>query len=288
MTVRNAIILAAGTSSRFVPLNFERPKGLLDVKGEILIERQIKQLKEAGVDDVTIVVGYKAEMFSYLRSKYGVTIVRNEDYRRCNNTSSVVRVLDKLGDTYLCSSDNYFSRNVFMEAPRESYYSALYAEGPTGEYCLDVDADCRIKGVTVGGRDSWYMVGHAYFSRSFSETFSSILEKEYADPATRQEYWEDVYIRHIGELPMKVNKYGEGDIFEFDTLDELRRFDDSYVSDTRSSLLKSICLQKGWQESELSGFRKVPGAVPVPRFTFLFGSERYMYDASQKEILKKA
>ena len=45
----NAIIMAAGMSSRFAPLSYERPKGLLKVKGEVLIERQIRQLQEAGV-----------------------------------------------------------------------------------------------------------------------------------------------------------------------------------------------------------------------------------------------
>ena len=75
MKERNAIILAAGTSSRFVPLNFEKPKGLLEVKGEVLVERQIRQLIEAGICDITIVVGYKAEMFRYLSDKYGVSIV---------------------------------------------------------------------------------------------------------------------------------------------------------------------------------------------------------------------
>lgn len=39
--VENAVILAAGMSTRFVPFNFEKPKGLLSVKGEVLIERQI-------------------------------------------------------------------------------------------------------------------------------------------------------------------------------------------------------------------------------------------------------
>ena len=63
---RNAIIMAAGTSSRFVPLSFEKPKGLLNVKEEILIERQIKQLKEANIDEIIIVVGYKKELYFYL------------------------------------------------------------------------------------------------------------------------------------------------------------------------------------------------------------------------------
>ena len=46
--VDNAIILAAGLSSRFAPISYEKPKGLLHVRGEILIERQIRQLQESG------------------------------------------------------------------------------------------------------------------------------------------------------------------------------------------------------------------------------------------------
>ena len=50
------------------------------MKGEILIERQIRQLKEAGIDDITVVVGYKAELFAYLAEKFAVEIVLNDDY----------------------------------------------------------------------------------------------------------------------------------------------------------------------------------------------------------------
>ena len=44
--VSNAIILAAGFASRCAPLSYEKPKGLFKVRDEILIERQIMQLKE--------------------------------------------------------------------------------------------------------------------------------------------------------------------------------------------------------------------------------------------------
>lgn len=37
--VTNAVILAAGLSSRFAPISYERPKGTLRVRGEVLIER---------------------------------------------------------------------------------------------------------------------------------------------------------------------------------------------------------------------------------------------------------
>lgn len=64
--VDNAVILAAGTSSRFAPLSYEKPKGLITVRGEVLIERQIRQLKEAGIQEILIVVGYQKEKFEYL------------------------------------------------------------------------------------------------------------------------------------------------------------------------------------------------------------------------------
>ena len=52
----HAVIMAAGTSSRFAPLSYEFPKALITVKGEVLIERQIRQLKEAGINDIYAVL----------------------------------------------------------------------------------------------------------------------------------------------------------------------------------------------------------------------------------------
>ena len=72
--VDNAVILAAGASSRFAPLSYERHKALIEVKGEVLIERQIRQLREAGVKDIYVVTGYKSEQFSYLVEKFGVKL----------------------------------------------------------------------------------------------------------------------------------------------------------------------------------------------------------------------
>lgn len=238
----NAIIMAAGTSSRFAPLSYEKPKGLLKVKGEILIERQIRQLQAAGIADIIVVVGYMAELFEYLKDKYGVKIVLNEDFNRYNNTSSIIRVIDELEDTFICSSDNYFPNNVFTEKPKNSYYSALYADGATGEYCLTVDDDDNITEVKVGGSDAWYMVGHVFFNKEFSEKFREIMKKEYDRGETRHGYWEDVYLRYINELPpMKIHRYQPHDIEEFDSLDELRAFDEEYVNNTGCVIFHNIC-----------------------------------------------
>lgn len=280
---RNAVIMAAGMSSRFVPLSSEKPKGLLKVKGEILIERQIRQLLEAGIRDITVVTGYMADKFAYLADKFGVSLVHNPDYERYNNTSSVIRVLDRLGNTFLCSSDNYFPRNVFADNPGQSYYSSLYAEGPTAEYCLSTDEEDNIKGVSVGGHDSWYMIGHVYLDADFGSKFANILEKEYWHAEARQQYWEDVYISHLKELPpMKIRRYNDGEIAEFDTLDELRLFDKSYITDTRSSVIKAIARRLGVEESELRDFRKreIPGSFSfeAPDGKFLWNPEKQIIE----------
>lgn len=111
--VDNAIIMAAGTSSRFAPISFEKHKALIEVKGEILIERQIRQLREAGIFEIIIVVGYKKEQFEYLRDKYNVTLIENSQYLYRNNNSSIYAVMNYLKNSYICSSDNYFMENPF-------------------------------------------------------------------------------------------------------------------------------------------------------------------------------
>ena len=73
-----SLVMAAGLSSRFAPISYERPKGVLKVRGEVLIERQIRQLLEAGIDDITVVVGYKKEEFFYLEDLFGVKVVVND------------------------------------------------------------------------------------------------------------------------------------------------------------------------------------------------------------------
>lgn len=274
---RNAIIIAAGTASRFVPLSFEKPKGLVEVKGEVLIERQIRQLREAGVTDICIVVGYMEEQFAYLREQYGVEFVLNEDYAKYNNVSSVIRVLDKLDNTFICCSDHYYAHNPFLVQFKDSVYAVLYADGATNEYCLRLNEQDQIEAVKIGGADAWYMAGYAYFNSAFSKQFIKLFTKDYADESMRQLYWEDIYIKHLQELPpMRAVKMDDNELCEFDSLDELRLFDRTYVKDTRSSIIKQISEQLHCSERELHTFRKVAKAEGK-EFKFKYKDTSYYY-----------
>ena len=84
-TPQRAVILAAGFGMRMVPINTEMPKGLLEVNGEALIERIIKQLHEVGIKEIYVVVGFMKEKYEYLIDEYGVELVVNVDYAAKNN-----------------------------------------------------------------------------------------------------------------------------------------------------------------------------------------------------------
>lgn len=135
--VDNAIIMAAGISARFAPLSYEKPKGLFEVRGEVLIERQIRQLKEAGITDITVVVGYMKEAFFYLEDAFGVKIRVNEQYVSRNNNSTLMLVREQLGNTYICSSDDYFTENVFRSYVHEAYYAPNFLVSGNDMYLID-------------------------------------------------------------------------------------------------------------------------------------------------------
>lgn len=286
MKVDNAIIMAAGTASRFAPLSYEKPKALIEVRGEVLIERQIRQLREAGIEKVVVVTGYKAEQFEYLKDKYGVVLINNPYYLTRNNNSSIYAAREYIKNSYICSSDNYFITNPFESDVDESYYAAVYIEGETGEWCISEDGGW-IKDVKVGGRDSWVMLGHVFWSESFSRSFLHILEDEYEWPETADKLWETIYIEHINELPMKIRMYPADFIFEFDTLDELREFDTSYITNTRSEILKKVAGELGVEEKEIrsvKAFKDKDNAAAG--FTFGTGKKyRYYYKTEKMEEL---
>lgn len=69
---KRAIILAAGFGLRMVPINLDSPKALLEIKGEVMVERIIRQLHSVGISEIYIVVGFLKERFEYLIDEFGV------------------------------------------------------------------------------------------------------------------------------------------------------------------------------------------------------------------------
>lgn len=290
--VDSAVILAAGFGSRFVPLTFETPKGLLEVFGERMIERQIAQLHEVGVRDITIVVGYLKEKFEYLIDKWGVKLLYNPEYHNKNTLTTVYRARDcfKGKNTYLLSSDNWIRGNMYHTYECGAWYSSVYMEGKTSEWVLESNKKGLITKVQVGGADSWVMYGPVFFSREFSEQFFPTLETYYHTPGTEQLYWEQVFAdlvndsveehvpgKHSFVVPeMYINKQPENQVYEFENLEELRLFDEKYRHRSNSAAMELVADVLHIPESEITDLRCLKAGMTNKSFLFRAKGRSYI------------
>ncbi len=277
--VDNAIIMAAGFSSRFCPLSFEKPKGLIKVRGEILIERQIKQLKSAGINEIIIVTGYKAKKFEYLKEKFDVILIENKEYLTRNNHSSINAAKKYLKNSYICSSDNYFPENLFEKQADCAYYSALFAPQETLEWGIELDKNDKIIASSPGGFNQWYILGHAFWDEEFSKNFIKILDENYNKKEIYLKLWDEVYLDNIDKLTLKIKKYPPDSIFEFDTLDELREFDKSYLNNSDSIILKNISKILKTEEKNFCKFLPLKNG-----FCFNFENKKYKFDYKNQTL----
>jgi len=228
--VDNAIIMAAGRSSRCLPLSQIIPKGLFSIRGEIMLEREIEQLKDAGVNNIILVVGYLKEKFFYLKDKYNITILENPEYDTRNNIHSLYIAKEYMKNSYICCSDNYFRYNVFRDYVYDSYYACKYSREFIDEFCVTGMRDGYIAGVRRGDADAWYTMGEAYFNRDFSADFVKLLVSEYDDPEVHRMLMDNYHIRHIDVLKLRKKEYDFGDVKEFDTLNEITEFDNTFTN----------------------------------------------------------
>ena len=288
--VDNAVILAAGFGSRCVPLTYDTPKGLLEMHGEPMIERQIRQLIDVGITDITIVVGYKKEHFDYLIDKYGVKLVFNPEYVTKNNLSSIYCVLSELRSTYVLVSDHWIEENIFNKYEPRSWASCTFFDGQTDEWCITVSQSDKIKSIKIGGENAWALLGPSYFSPSFSAVFKQYAEECYHQPGTSDFFWEDILIKHVGSLPIYMNKQ-TGNVFEIENLDELRIFDPSYNESSNNKVLQTISKVFDIHESEIIDIVPIKLGMTNRSFTFSYNNERYIMripgEGTQKLINRK-
>ncbi len=276
--VDGAVITAAGFGSRFVPLTYETPKGLLEVFGERMIERQIRQLHEASITDITIVVGYLKEKFEYLIDKYNVKLLYNPEYA-CKNTLATfyhARELFRGRNMYLLVSDNWLRENMFHQYECGAWYSSVHTDGETSEWCLTFNKKGRIQSVSIGGENSWVMYGPAFLSRSFSDTFIPFLEKDYFRPGTEQHYWEHVIMNHIDKLEIYMNFQPENQVYEFENLEELRHFDPRYQNHSDNQALQIISSVFHTNESEIRNIRCLKSGMTNQSFLFELKGNSYI------------
>ena len=276
--VKNAIILAAGMSSRFIPVSYEIPKGLISVKGDIMIERIIEQLKAAGIQEIVVVIGYKMEKFFYLRNKYDVKLVVNNEFASKNTHSSVYVARDYLSNTYICCSDNYYPKNMFHRYEYRAFYCSVYIPGISYvERAFQFDNNGLIYDTNKPSNNQWVMYGHAYFDINFTNKFKPILEDYFGRPGIEYMYWETIYAENVNELPMWIRQCDNTEILEFDSMEELKQFDRNYIYNNKVKVFENICNVLHCDISDIEDIETIKKGLNNQSFKFICKGDSYIY-----------
>ncbi len=277
--MRNAIILAAGKSSRFAPFTYEKPKGLFRVKGEILIERQIEQLREAGITEIYVVVGYMKEKFFYLEQKCGVRLFVNNEFGRKGNLYSLYVAREHFTNTYICCADHYFVHNPFLmtNEDNKSYRAVSYQTGKFREFGVTCSDAGVITEFFVGGKDSLAMVGHAYMNERFSHLFRTLIESEINDFGVASMFWEEFYAKHMSRLTFYKKEFEEDEILEFDSIEDLRKFDSEFLMNVDSGIITNITQTLHCNPNNVRDIEVINAGLTNVSFAFECDGQKYVY-----------
>ncbi|HLF29863.1 MAG TPA: phosphoenolpyruvate mutase [Xanthomonadales bacterium] len=101
----NAIILAASRGMGLDELTRDRPKVMIPVAGKPVLRRLVDKFKGQGINDITVVAGYRAEAIDV----QGIKLVINTDWASSSELTSLAIAVEELGnDTILLYGDLLF------------------------------------------------------------------------------------------------------------------------------------------------------------------------------------
>lgn len=268
---KNAVILAAGFGMRMVPINMTTPKALLEVNGERLIDRLIRQLHEVGIQDITVVVGFMKDAFEYLIDEYGAKLVYNEDYAAKNNLSSLRLVIDEVSNTYIVPCDLWCDRNPFRRNELYSWYmvSDLVDENS------DVRVNRRMELVRVrdeaGGNG---MVGIAYLTEEQAAVVRERVRAFADDSRYDERFWESALYAE-GRMIVQARIVHAADVVEINTYEQLRELD-SDSNQLKSDALSVIAGTMGCAERDIVDIEVLKKGMTNRSFLFTVRGRKYI------------
>ncbi len=215
-----AIIMCAGMASRMHPISLLIHKALLPVEGLALVEHTIQYLHSHGVQDITLVLGYKSEDFLYLEKKYGVSFRISTKWETHNNYSSMQIALDKLDDCIVLAGDIRIVGDFIpqIDRDRNQYFSQKIADNHQ-EWGFLLSEDARIIGIDKKALAGDRMLDCSYWTGEYTAALAEELGK-----CTKDDYWDDANLRLAKRMPIYVNKFENTLIEEYDSVEDLLHY----------------------------------------------------------------
>ena len=149
-----AVVLAAGKGVRMLPLTEDRPKVLVEVLGKPFLWYVLKNLRDAGITEVCLIVGYKKEkMEEFVESlkqslpELRITMVEQTEQLGTAHATALARHFVG-NETFLSlNGDNLYSVADLKEMAKsdENMIAAIEVENPSRYGVLMCDGEKLVK-----------------------------------------------------------------------------------------------------------------------------------------------
>lgn len=268
---KNAIILAAGFGMRMVPINTETPKGLLEIKGERLIECTIRQLHEVGITEIYIVVGFMKEQYEYLIDEYGVDLIVAPDYTSKNNLHSLKTAADHLSNSYIIPCDIWCEKNPYSRNELYSWYMVSDLVDDDSTVRVNRKQELVVQKEQAGGNA---MIGICYLLEAEAETVRERLEELGRDSRYDGAFWEETLYRK-DRMIVTARVVHAADAVEINTYEQLREID-SDSSQLQTDAIQAICEALGAQQDEVTNITVLKKGMTNRSFLFSCKDKKYI------------
>ena len=207
-----AVILSAGQGKRLLPLTADLPKCILPIMGQTLIEWQIDELAKCGIEQVTVVLGYRADKVQrILRSRYGeqrVQTVYNAAYAVSDNLVSCWAAHDAMNEDFiLLNGDTLFEAAVLNQVLETNDRPVNVVVSQKNEYDADdmkVELDgCRLVKIgkdLIPDQVDGESIGMILFRGQGPMMFREAIQKALRDPSSQTKW----YLSVIDEMARRI------------------------------------------------------------------------------------
>ena len=191
-----AFILCAGLGTRLRPISNQIPKCLVEVKGETLLERHIRKLKEINVSEIIINLHHKPDSikeFLNLKKNFGIDIIFSEEETLMGTGGALVKAKEEIGtETFIL-----ISGDLYTEYPLESlnnkvngaHLVSVKNDGLKGDFSIE-------EGIVIEGND---------FNYGGIATINPVLLEDRTNQ--HKEFWKDIILPSVKEKKVSAEIY---------------------------------------------------------------------------------